>query len=348
MNPNLVHRVIGTVALMLVGWQLGSLAGASRSDQPRNAVTGLAVGALAGILLAPWIITRPFHRLKQLISRTPPGQLLCGVLGLVVGLLVASLLSYPLSLLPWWFGRILPAVVAAVCAYLGVTMMLLRHRELTLLIQGRLREPTAQTEPETGYLVDTSAIIDGRIADISQTGFLLGPLIVPRFVLIELQHIAGSADPLRRNRGRRGLEILNRLQKESTTVVTVCELDAKEIPDVDGKLVKLARDMSCPVVTNDFNLNRVAELQGVRVLNINQLANAIKPVVLPGEEMAVRIIQEGKELHQGVAYLDDGTMIVVENGRRFLHNDIEIVVTRVLQTVAGRMLFAHPKSNGRE
>ncbi len=199
-----------------------------------------------------------------------------------------------------------------------------------------------------GFLVDTSAIIDGRIADISETGFLLGPLLVPRFVLRELQHIADSADPLRRNRGRRGLEILNRLQKESLTPVSVCDVDAKDISDVDGKLVKLARDMGCPVVTNDFNLNRVAELQGVRVLNVNQLANAIKPVVLPGEEMEIRIIQEGKELNQGVGYLDDGTMIVVENGRRFLNADVGIVVTRVLQTVAGRLIFAHPKVNGLE
>jgi uncharacterized protein YacL len=195
-------------------------------------------------------------------------------------------------------------------------------------------------------LVDTSAIIDGRIADIGPTGFLQGALVVPRFVLNELQHIADSPDPLRRNRGRRGLDMLNRLQKDPTTPVEVADIDARDVPDVDSKLVKLARQLGAPVVTNDFNLNRVAELQGVRVLNINQLANALKPVVLPGEEMAVHIIQEGKEFNQGVGYLDDGTMIVVENGRRYLHCDVDIIVTRVLQTVAGRMIFAQPKSNG--
>ncbi|MBV9280858.1 MAG: TRAM domain-containing protein, partial [Chloroflexi bacterium] len=166
-------------------------------------------------------------------------------------------------------------------------------------------------------------------------------------VLNELQHIADSPDPLRRNRGRRGLDMLNRLQKDPATTVEIADVDARDIPDVDGKLVKLARQTGSRVVTNDFNLNRVAELQGVRVLNINQLANALKPVVLPGEEMAVLIIQEGKEFNQGVGYLDDGTMIVVENGRRFLNDEIEVIVTRVLQTVAGRMIFAQPKHNGR-
>lgn len=348
MNANVVHRAISTAALMLIGWQTGSLVG-SGPNQPRNAVIGLVLGAIVGILAAPYLVTRPYSALKQLVDRAPPGELLYGTLGLILGLLAGALLSYPLSFLPWWLGHVLPAIAAAICAYLGVTLMLMRHRELTSWVQNRFSDVDPEVEvQETGYLVDTSAIIDGRIADISQTGFLLGPLIVPRFVLHELQNIAGSADGLRRNRGKRGLEILNRLQKESTTPVTVCDMDAREIPDVDGKLVKLARDMHCPIVTNDFNLNRVAELQGVRVLNINQLANAIKPVVLPGEEMEVRIIQEGKEFNQGVAYLDDGTMIVVENGRRFLHNEIDVVVTRVLQTVAGRMIFAHPKSNGRE
>jgi uncharacterized protein YacL len=167
-------------------------------------------------------------------------------------------------------------------------------------------------------------------------------------VLSELQHIADSPDPLRRARGRRGLEMLNRLQKESMTPVRIADADPKDVPDVDGKLVALARLSSSPVITNDFNLNRIAELQGVRVLNINQLANALKPVVIPGEEMNVHIIQEGKEFNQGVAYLDDGTMIVVENGKKFLHRDASVVVTRVLQTVAGRMIFAQPKSGVRE
>lgn len=194
-------------------------------------------------------------------------------------------------------------------------------------------------------LLDTSAIIDGRIADISQTGFVSGTLLVPRFVLEELQHIADSADSLRRNRGRRGLDILNRLQKETNIPVEITDADIDGVTEVDAKLVKMARNLHCPIITNDFNLNRVAELQGVKVLNINELANAVKPVLLPGEEMQVKIIQDGKELGQGVGYLDDGTMIVVEGGRQHMNNTVEVTVTRVLQTVAGRMIFAHPKSS---
>jgi uncharacterized protein YacL len=347
MYASIVYRSIGTVALMLVGWQVGSEIGGG-SQQPRNAVLGILVGAVLGFALTPVLVQRPYRALRRVVSRASLTDLIYGVAGLILGLVVAALLSYPLSFLPYWLGHVLPAVAAVTCAYLGITLISMRGREISHF--GRTRFST--DEPENAgngqYLVDTSAIIDGRIADVGQTGFLHGTLVVPRFVLSELQHIAGSADPLRRNRGRRGLEILNRLQKDSSTPVSICELEAGEVPDVDGKLVKLATQLHCPVITNDFGLNRIAELQGVRVLNINQLANALKPVVLPGEEMAVHIIQEGKELNQGVGYLDDGTMIVVENGRRYLHNDLDIVVTRVLQTVAGRMIFAQPKSNGRE
>jgi len=197
------------------------------------------------------------------------------------------------------------------------------------------------------FLVDTSAIIDGRIADISEAGFIPGTLVLPRFVLDELRHIADSADALRRNRGRRGLDILNRLQKESPVPIEITDNDFEDLQEVDSKLVRMASIYGCPIVTNDFNLNRVAELEGVRVLNINQLANAVKSVVLPGEEMAIRVIQEGKETGQGVGFLEDGTMVVVEGGRRHLNDEIEITVTRVLQTVAGRMIFAQPKGNGK-
>ena len=193
-------------------------------------------------------------------------------------------------------------------------------------------------------LVDTSAIIDGRIADISQTGFVSGTLVVPRFVLEELQHIADSSDALRRNRGRRGLEILNRLQKETNVPVEISDADAEGTHEVDAKLVKLARQWHCPIITNDFNLNRVAALQGVKVLNINELAHAVKPILLPGEDLAVKIIQDGKELGQGVGYLDDGTMIVVEGGKHYIGSTLDITVTRVLQTVAGRMIFGQLKA----
>jgi uncharacterized protein YacL len=347
MKTDLVHRVIGAAALAFVGWQVGTLVGSS-SEQARNAGIGAGAGVLVGLIIAPYLITRPYEALRRLVSRTPPGEFVYGVLGLIIGLLAGALLSYPLSLLPWWFGHVLPAAAAVVCAYLGVTFLTMRRTELTSYIRSRFRDHSGSADQEGAYLIDTSAIIDGRIADITQAGFLFGSLVVPRFVLSELQHIADSPDSLRRARGRRGLEILNRLQKDSASGVNIVDSDPHNVAEVDGKLVKLAREMSCPVITNDFNLNRIAELEGVRVLNINQLANAVKPLVLPGEEMGVRIIQEGKEINQGVGYLDDGTMIVVENGRRFIHSDIEVIVTRVLQTVAGRMIFAQPKSNGRD
>ena len=192
-------------------------------------------------------------------------------------------------------------------------------------------------------ILDTSVIIDGRVADICQTGFLEGTIVIPQFVLEELQHIADSSDVLKRNRGRRGLDILNRIQKELAIKVEIYEGDFEEISEVDSKLVKLAKITNGILVTNDFNLNKVCELQNVSVLNINDLANAVKPVVLPGEELTVQVIKDGKEYHQGVAYLDDGTMIVVEEGREYIGKRIEVLVTSVLQTSAGRMIFAKPK-----
>jgi len=213
---------------------------------------------------------------------------------------------------------------------------------------GIVRRPVPEAEQarsagDPHIVVDTSAIIDGRIAEIVESGFIYGTLVVPRFVLDELQHIADSSDTLRRNRGRRGLEILSRMQKDARTPVEIAEDRFPEIAEVDAKLVALARQRSRAILTNDFNLNRVAELQGIRVMNINSLANAVKPALLPGEDLRVRVIQEGKEAGQGVGFLDDGTMIVVEGGARYIDRDLDVAVTRVLQTVAGRMIFAQPR-----
>lgn len=347
MRSQLIQRAVGAAVLALVGWQIGSLVG-HESEQPRNAVLGIVVGALLGFAVAPLLIGRPYAFFKRLATRTPLTDLVFAIIGLILGLIVAALLSYPLSFLPYWLGHTLPAVAAATFAYLGVSLLMMRRRELSGFLQARFGSRDEGVPAPGEILVDTSAIIDGRIADLADTGFLRGTLVVPRFVLTELQHVADSADALRRNRGRRGLEILNKLQKESPTPVQISDVDARDVPEVDGKLVKLARQSGAPIITNDFNLNRVAELQGVVVLNINELANALKPVVLPGEEMAVRIIQEGKEFNQGVGYLDDGTMIVVENGRQYLHRNVDIIVTRVLQTVAGRMIFAQPRDGAHE
>jgi uncharacterized protein YacL len=335
-------------------------------------------GALFGLLVIPYLTVYPLRWLRSRIKRMPASELVWGTMGLSVGLVLGAVLSVPLSALPEWPGRLAPTVVALVLGYLGAYAGAVRGREIMESLRfvwhtesagaaqtgGSSTSRLARAEGQpfaTGplhsgnlgsealladryLLVDTSAIIDGRIADISKTGFLDGTLLVPRFVLNELQHIADSPDPLRRARGRRGLDMLNRLQKESVAPIQISEVDADDIPEVDGKLIKIARIYKCPIITNDFNLNRVAEIQGVKVLNINELANAVKPVVLPGEEMSVHVIQEGKELGQGVGYLDDGTMVVVENGKKYINSDVDVVVTRVLQTVAGRMIFAQMKN----
>jgi uncharacterized protein YacL len=256
-------------------------------------------------------------------------------------------LVLPLSRLPSPFGDILPAIGAIVFGYLGITVMILRSEDITDLLGGRWRkQPVVKAEAKadepTPVLLDSSVIIDGRIADISQTGFIMGPMLIPRFVLNEVQYIADSADSLRRNRGRRGLDMLNKLQRESAVPVVITDMDIKSVRQVDDKLVQLAKQLHCPIVTNDFNLNQVAQLQGVKVLNINALANAVKVLVLPGEAIRVQVIDEGKELGQGVGYLDDGTMVVVENGLRYINREIDVQVTKVLQTNAGRMIFGQP------
>jgi uncharacterized protein YacL len=319
---------------------------------------------IVAFIVTPYITVIPYIWVRDKIRGAAASDLVAAAIGLTIGLIISALLAIPLNSLPAPLGRVLPFVMALLFGYLGVTIAVLRKSDIAHLFQGawtrrsrdrdeererptkeREREQIIVTSHAQQILLDTSTIIDGRIADISQTGFITGTLVVPRFVLIELQRIADSADTMRRNRGRRGLEILNRLQKDATVPIEIVDADAEGIADVDGKLVKLARDWHCPIITNDFNLNRVAELQGVKVLNINELANAIKPVLLPGEDIHIKIMQDGKELGQGVGYLDDGTMIVVENGRQFMNMTIEVTVTRVLQTVAGRMIFAHPKQS---
>ena len=289
----------------------------------------------------------PFNWGRRPVQRIPAYVFPATIIGLVIALLISALLALPLSMLPGLWGKITPTAVSLFLCFVAISFMVMRGRELFRMFGLSFLERVGgigRVVPRNGQvIVDTSAIIDGRIADISQAGFVPGSLIIPRFVLDELQHIADSYDAVRRNRGRRGLEMLTKLQKESNIPVEISEMDVKDVKDVDSKLVKLAKIFGCAIVTNDFNLNRVAELQGVQVLNVNELANAVRPVVLPGEEMEVRIIQEGKESGQGVGFLDDGTMIVVEGGRRYINNRIEVVVTRVLQTAAGRMIFAHPK-----
>ncbi len=273
-------------------------------------------------------------------------DLVAATVGLLVGLLLAALVGVFLATLPWHLGFVISLIVALVFAYWGLTLGLSRRHEMMALVLGPARAAgVLVAHPvDSGVLLDTSVIIDGRIMDIAQTGFLRDKILVPHFVLAELQYIADSSDALRRNRGRRGLEVLNLLQKEPLVDIEFIDEDAPEVTEVDMKLIKLATRRNAAIMTNDYNLNRVAQLEGVRILNLNNLANALKPVVIPGEEMNIQVIKEGKEQNQGVAYLDDGTMIVVENGRRYMNQTIGVIVTSVLQTAAGRMIFATPAS----
>jgi uncharacterized protein YacL len=347
MNWEFVFRLIGMVALSVLGWELGViLGGETQAPTVRYIIVLSLAGAALGLLLTPYVTVRPFVSLRKGISQMPASQLLSGIAGLVMGLIIAALLALPLSLLPSPFGKILPFITAIIFAYLGVAVMLMRYHDLFNAISNRL-SPEGKRGAARGervILLDTSVIIDGRISDVSQTGFIRETMLVPHFVLNELQHIADSSDSLRRNRGRRGLDMLNKLQKNALIPIRIVDRDVEDVHEVDDKLVALAKQMRCPIVTNDYNLNRVAELQGVVVLNVNELANAVKAVFLPGESLKIRIIQEGKEVGQGVGYLDDGTMVVVESGRRHLNNSIEVEVTKVLQTAAGRMIFAKPLS----
>ena len=345
-----VIRLIGMIVLAVLGWQVGiSLTSDSFQTQGRYVIVLSLAGAALGLLLTPYITTRPFRRARAQLRQIPAQTLVATVIGLVVGLIIAALMAFPLSYLPKPFSQILPFVGVVLFGYLGIAVMVMRQRDIFNVLGGRLSGrsgASSLTSANYYILLDTSVIIDGRIADISQTGFVMGEMLVPRFVLNELQYVADSADRLRRNRGRRGLEILNDLLKDPKVLVRITDMDVEEAHQVDDKLVLLAKQLRCPVMTNDYNLNRVAELQGVPVLNVNELANAVKAVLLPGETMNIQVIQEGKEYNQGVGYLDDGTMVVVEDGRRHINQEIEVNVTKVLQTAAGRMIFAKPENSG--
>jgi len=342
------------IVLGFGGLQLGVVLAAYASNPPEIwALVGLFVGVLFGLILTPYFTNRPVRAAYEYVSQLPIQQLVSGSFGLVMGLIIAALLSLPLSSLPKPFGEWLPLMTAIILGYIGTSAMSIRRRDFFELMRGRFPAISLGGQEEGALtasrqiLLDTSVIIDGRIADISRTGFIMGPMVVPHFVLNELQHIADSSDLLRRNRGRRGLEILNRLQKEALVPTRITDADVEGVEAVDEKLILLAKQLGCAILTNDFNLNRVAELQGVLVLNVNDLANSVKTVFLPGEPMDVQIIQEGKELGQGIGYLEDGTMVVVEGGRKYLNQSIPTIVTKVLQTSAGRMIFARPDNSSK-
>jgi uncharacterized protein YacL len=337
-------RIIGMVILIVVGAFLGvRLADLAQvpGERERWASLFASLGALTGLILTPYLTTRPIRALRKTLSLMPAATLSAALIGLVVGLIVGALASLPLSLLPAPFGDFLPVLGAILFCYLGVTVFVMRQDDLFALFGAKLpRSAAAPVPEERTILLDTSVIIDGRIADVAATGFLQSTMLVPRFVLNELQYIADSSEPIRHQRGRRGLEVLNRLRKDTRTPIRITDLDVEDVRNTDEKLIILAKQLHCPILTNDYNLNRVAELQGVVVLNLNDLANAIRVIFLPGETLSVYLIQEGKEPGQGVGYLEDGTMVVVDEGRKHIDRTITVVVTKVLQTSAGRMIFA--------
>lgn len=267
-------------------------------------------------------------------------EILAGVLGLILGLIVAMLLGWVLLQIPaieqYQHRFYVIVVIVLILGYLGAVVGIRKRGDIRLAARRHHAEATPK-------VLDTSVIIDGRIADICESHFIEGKLVIPKFVLDELQQIADSSDSLRRNRGRRGLEILRRMQLRKDLEVVVDEYDPEGAEDVDAKLVKFARERHAKIITNDFNLNKIAELHGIRVLNVNELANALKPVVLPGEEVSVRVVKRGKEPDQGVGYLDDGTMVVVEGGSQLMNRTVQVVITSVLQTTVGRMIFSRTK-----
>jgi uncharacterized protein YacL len=347
-----LFRILGTLVYGFIGWELGVALARTRELNTESAlyiVPAALIGAALGFILSPWIVIAPAKAARNGLRQVPMGDLVAGAIGLSVGLLIAALLAFPVSQLPPPFGSVMPFIGVIVFGYLGAAVLVLRQEDFfAILGLNRTTRPTYVAPVHNGaaqpLLMDTSVIIDGRIADVARTGFIPGTLTVPRFVLNELQYIADSPDALRRNRGRRGLEMLSRLQNSPEIAIEFIDEDPADVHQVDDKLISLAMIKGAAIVTNDYNLNRVARLQGVKILNVNELANAVKAVFLPGEEIPIKIIQEGKETGQGVGYLEDGTMVVVENGRRFINQEVLVQVTKVLQTNAGRLIFAVPEA----
>lgn len=345
----LLGGALGVIlAIVLAGFALASETLLDPSVAGRLLLLAWAVSwGFVGFAIAPYLTVVPARWLMRAVTDMSTDEFVAAIVGLLLGLLMGFLLGLPLTTLPGPAGLLLPIGVSIVLA-LGMMGLVVakRHdlrdsiRELGLLRREVPGAVTPESHPEQVTFLDTSAIIDGRIVDVVASGFLAGLLVVPRFVLGELQHIADDAHPGRRNRGRRGMDVLAVLQKDHRIAIEMSSEDEPAVSTVDAKLVALAQKRDAAILTTDYNLNRVAQLQGVRVMNLNQLANALKPAFLPGEELHVRVIQEGKEPGQGVAFLDDGTMVVVEGGSEHIEGELDVTVTRILQTVAGRMIFA--------
>lgn len=320
-------------------------------------IIGTILGLIIGYLISSFILKQGLvvaKRLERLLTHIPNQELIAGTIGLLFGLIIANLIGVAFNQVPI-VGPYIPIVLSAIFGYSGLKIMARKGPEMySNYIQqwtggepgkkgSRFKMFSAHKSEKLGStpkLLDTSVIIDGRIKELCATGFIEGPLIVPLFVLNELQIISDSADATKRNRGRRGLDILKEMQDAKTVPIEVVEDDYDDLSEVDSKLMRLALEKQWKLMTNDFNLNKVAKVQGIEILNLNELANVLKPALIAGEWIRVQVMKEGKEMHQGVAYLDDGTMIVVEDGRPYVGESVEVMVTSILQTSAGRMIFA--------
>ncbi len=349
-----LSRVIGAG----LGFVFGILYAAFILSDPRNVLThnatiagaallaAGAAGAASLALAAPLLSVDPYLWLERTLDEAPPSQVIGGLIGVLAALLISALIAVLLNPLPWGIGVIISITVATALVYVGVRTGTRRRDALAVVFgRGTPSEPAGIDDPLAPIdgqpvIIDTSVLIDGRIVDVAAAGFVPGRLLIPGFVLEELQRVADSADPFRRQKGRRGLGVVEALQKGDDVVCEIVDLDFPGTPEVDARLVKLARARGASLMTQDYNLNRLAQIEGVRVLNLNDLANAVKPIVAAGESMAISIVKEGKEPHQGVGYFEDGTMVVVENGRDHVDETVTVTVTTVLQTTAGRMIFA--------
>ncbi len=367
MNFKKLNNIIFKITITLIGLVIGYIIITSLLSNEiiniNNKTLQLSVKIITSLIFAliffsisgrlGVFLSNMIKQIEQELSKKPLYEVIFASIGLIVGLLIAFLLSQMITNFNLgFFGSLISLIVYVVFGYLGLALPTKNKETLLAILKegnpaNRQRKISNELTKEREYtdkkILDTSAIIDGRILEIAKSGFLEGPLILPLFILEELQHIADSSDSLKRNRGRRGLEVMNGIQNLTNIEVIIVDRKYEEIEEVDSKLVKLAKDELAKIITNDFNLNKVAEVQGIGVLNINELANALKPVAIPGESMLVQIIKEGQEANQGVAYLDDGTMIVIENGKSFIGEAKEVVVTSVLQTNAGKMIFAKIK-----
>ena len=351
----LAGSVIGAFVAALLGLGIGlslSKAGIFEDWSAWITLGASLLGFTVGFPATALVVIPSLQRLGGRLTSLRPEAAFSGTIGALVGVILSGILIYAFAVAslayPW--NAISPGLIVLTLTPLGAWAGASRATQVVSMLARGAASPTPAAPVSVNgaqngrcILVDTSAIIDGRIAEITHTGFVDGDLLIPRFVLEELQYVADSPDSLKRNRGRRGLDVLNRLQKDHNVEVQITEIDVPDQDGVDSKLVSLAKRSAYSLLTTDFNLNKVAELQGIKVLNINDLANSLKPTLIPGEELNLHITQEGKEETQGVGFLDDGTMVVVEGGHRYLNSQLPVVITRVLQTSAGRIIFAHLK-----